>query len=355
MCSKKFGVCMSKIVLFFRSLCFSFCIIGSLIILPSKAEARENSKITILATTFPIYDWLREIVGNSQTIEVDLLLKSGVDLHSYQPTIQDITKIVNSNIFIHNGGESDAWVQEVLEQNINQNQVVVNLMSLLGDKLKLEEVVEGMEAHSHDGHHHVHSHEGHSHDHEGHHHGVNLHLGYDEHVWLSLKNTQSLVRSLSVLLGHNDKENIKLYRKNAKAYIERLQALDEEYKKVVDASSRKTILVADRFPFRYLVDDYNIEYFAAFVGCSAETEASFKTVTFLSGKINELDIDTLLIIDGSKDNLAKTIRSSSNNKDSAVLVLNSLQAVNKSDIDNNVTYFSVMQKNLQTLKQALAK
>ncbi len=365
---------MQKNYRLFHSFLFIFCIIGSFFIFPLQVEASEKSKIKVLATTFPMYDWLREIVGDSKNIEIDILLKSGVDLHSYQPTIQDIANIAKSDIFIYNGGESDAWVSDVLKQNINKQQTVVNLMSNIGNNVKLEEIVEGMEPHNHDHHNHdhgehehtghdhesSHNHNHHNHDHTDHGHShshddINLHYGYDEHIWLSLENAQIIVKNISVLLGHHDKENIKIYRTNAQAYIKKLQTLDDKYKKAIESSQTKTILVADRFPFRYLVDDYGIDYFAAFVGCSADTEASFETVVFLSKKVDELNFDNIFIIDGSSDTLAKSILSASNKKQSNILVLNSLQSVKAEDISNNISYFSIMQENLETLKQALAK
>ncbi len=347
----------------FHLFLLTFFTIGSFFIFPLHVEASEKSKIKVLATTFPIYDWLREIVGDSKNIEVDILLKSGVDLHSYQPTIQDITKIAKSDIFVYNGGESDAWVNNVLKQNINKQQTVVNLMSSLGSKIKLEEIVEGMEAHNHDyrkhGHEHEHDkheHDKHEHDHKHHNNeNIDLHFGYDEHIWLSLKNAQIIVKSISVLLGDHDKENTNTYSANAQSYIKKLQALDDEYKKAIEASQIKTILVADRFPFRYLVDDYGIDYFAAFVGCSADTEASFETVVFLAKKVDELNFNNIFIIDGSNDALATTILATSDKKQSNILILNSLQSIKAGDIANNISYFSIMQNNLETLKQALVK
>ncbi len=329
----------------------------------------EAQKLKVIATTFPIYDWLREIIGeNSETIELSLLVDNGVDLHSFQPSTQDIANISTTDMFVYNGGESDFWVKEVLEQAVNQEMIAINLMDELGDELEVEELVEGMQeddhshAHDEDAHDHdedehdhdedAHDHDEHAHDEDAHDHDETAH--YDEHIWLSLENAEELVETLSGYLGQFDPQNAIIYQTNAQNYITKLEQLDERYEQTIEAATRDTILVADRFPFRYLVDDYDINYYATFSGCSAETEASFETIAFLANKIDELEVQNVLMIDGGNQSIPTTIINTSENSDAQVLVLDSIQSVDRDDIQNGVTYLSVMEQNLEVLKTALS-
>ncbi len=219
----------------------------------------DSQKLQIVATIFPEYDWVKEILGEqADNVELTLLLGNGTDMHSFQPTMEDILKVSTCDIFIYVGGESDAWVADALKGAGNPNRKVVNLMEVLGDQVKEEEIVEGMQ--DEDGHAHE---DGHTHDDD---------LEYDEHVWLSLKNASLFCDTIASILADADPEHSKLYQQNADTYEERLAVLDQEYKTTVEQSQFKTVLFADRFPFRYLTDDYELTYYAAFTGCSAETE-----------------------------------------------------------------------------------
>ena len=253
----------------------------------------EENKISVVTTIFPIYDWLRETVGDKGNVEITMLLDNGVDLHSYQPTAQDIMKVATCSVFVYVGGESDEWVEDALTEAVNPDMVVVNLVEVMGDDIKMEEIVEGME-HEHDedeeDHDEAHD-EAHDEEHDENHdeahnedHGEEEHEHEheeeeaDEHVWLSLRNAQKLVKVLAVALGEVDPANAETYAANGEAYVEKLAALDAEYAAVREAADFDTVLFGDRFPFRYLVDDYNLNYYAAFSGCSAESEASFETM-----------------------------------------------------------------------------
>ena len=233
------------------------------------AENGEEKELKIVVTIFPEYDWVREVLGEEIShAELTMLLDSGVDLHSYQPTAQDIMKISTCDMFLYVGGESDGWVDDALKEAVNPDMKVINLLETLGDKAKEEEVVEGMEAdHDHE-HEEGEEHEGEEHEHEH-------EAEYDEHVWLSLRNAEELVNVIADNLGEIDGANADTYMANAEAYSEKLAALDKEYRDAADKGQVKTLLFGDRFPFRYLTDDYGLDYYAAFVGCSAETEASF--------------------------------------------------------------------------------
>lgn len=486
------------------------------------STSSTGQKLRIVATTFPQYDWVREILGDTaDNVELTLLLDDGVDLHSYQPTVEDIAKVSSSDMFIYVGGESDAWVPNALESATNKNMVVINLLETLGDGVKEEEIIEGME------HTHEHSHEevdpddihdrplsdwqgdwttvekalesgsmdeyvghqaaenemdfdaqkaayaqrwqsdypgititdtsinfsgassayryigyklvesdhgasvwygfeaedtsanaplfiafsdhgtGGDHEHEGEEehdeheeehedHTPHFHLRYgnesfdaliqlegwsptyfaaeatneqvaeamsghghsheheqDEHVWLSLKNAQAICAEISAQLQKLDAANADAYAANTQAYVDRLAQLDKDYQSAIDSASVKTLLFGDRFPFRYLVDDYGIEYFAAFSGCSAETEASFETVVFLANKVNELTLKTVMVIDGSDQSIAKTIVQNTTGKDQNIYVLDSMQSTSAKDISAGATYFGIMESNLAVLKEAL--
>lgn len=312
--------------------------------------ASDSEKIKVVTTIFPEYDWVKEVLGdNVGNAEITMLLDNGADLHSYQPTAEDVIKIASSDLFIYVGGESDGWVEDALSNSTNPDMQVINLLDVLGDSVKEEEIVEGME-HDHDHEHeegeeHDHEHEeGEEHDHEH---------ESDEHVWLSLKNTQVLVSAIADSLGVVDSANADTYQTNAAAYNEKLSALDAEYAAAVDAASVKTVLFGDRFPFRYMVDDYGLSYYAAFAGCSAETEASFETILFLAEKVNELDLSSVLTIESSDGKIADTIIQSTNDKDQQVLVLDSMQSTTSENVAAGATYLSIMENNLEVLKEAL--
>lgn len=306
----------------------------------------NNDKLEIVTTIFPEYDWTKEILGkNPANAEVTMLLDNGIDLHSYQPSAQDLIKISDCDLFIYVGGESDEWVERALDQATNKDMVVVNLLESLGDKVKEEEVKEGMQ--EEDEHDHDHE-EGEDHDHE-----EEEEKEYDEHVWLSLKNAASICETIEKAIEKIDPTNAKTYQDNLAAYKTKLNALDADYKKAVDDSTIKTLVFGDRFPFRYMVDDYGLDYYAAFVGCSAETEASFDTVIFLAGKIDELGLHAVLTIEGNDHRIAETVVANTTAKNQKILTMDSLQSTTSADVKNGVNYLSVMNDNLDTLKEAL--
>ena len=479
------------------------------------AKAADAKRLSVVTTIFPEYDWVRQILGDKfSDADVTMLLDNGVDLHSYQPTVDDMVKIANCDLFIYVGGESDGWVEDALKNATNKNMKVINLLDVLGDSVKTEEVVEGMQETEHDHEHskevstfeddevqdrslsdwagdwqpaypfaldgtlddafaamaeegemtadeyktyyqngyktditnidiegdHIeftyedgkkvgsdykyvgyyiqnwstgtkaamyrfeaedkdsgapvyiefndhmiepataeHFHirmsnesfdaivdpenswptffpadmtgeeicehmEGHDHEHEE---------EADEHVWLSLKNAEVLVNAISKSLQELDPDNKDTYAANSDAYVKKLAALDADYQAAVDAASNKTVLFGDRFPFRYLVDDYGLSYYAAFVGCSAETEASFETISFLAKKMDELNLPCVLTIEGVQHKIAETIVENTSAKNQKVLTMDSMQSTTSKDVANGTTYLSVMEKNLSVLKEAL--
>ncbi|MBR3644854.1 MAG: zinc ABC transporter substrate-binding protein [Lachnospiraceae bacterium] len=304
-----------------------------------------KGKINIVCTIFPQYDWVMNLLGDrADEYNVTLLVGNGVDLHSYQPTARDIVTISTCDFFIYVGGESDSWVEDVLERADNPDINVINMMEVLGDKTYVEEIVEGMEEED------EHSHEGllnwfnHSEPEEE---------EYDEHVWLSLKNATILCSNISDVLCRLDKGHEDNYRNSLKNYTDKLLELNGRYEEVVKQAPTKTILFGDRFPFRYMAEDYGLKYYAAFPGCSAETEASFETVVFLSEKLSELSLKAVCITESADESLAHTIIKNSEAKSAQTVVFNSMQSVGFLDIDKGVTYLGVMEDNLNALKTVL--
>lgn len=521
----------------------------------AKKADSSAKKLKVVTTIFPEYDWAREVIGeNADNVELTLLLNNGVDLHSYQPSVKDIAKISEADIFVYVGGESDEWVDEVLKNAKNPSMKVINLVEVLGDKVKAEEVVEGMEhehhhehghdEHGHDEHHHdhdAHGHDEHHHEHDEHGHeehehshevahsaeihehdikerklsefngewqslypvlvsgkleeyvehqaeekgksekemqkeieakwncGVKLvkvsgnkitltyddgksvsgsysYAGYavrkndegkitnvrykfeskdknapkyvmfndhgfapaekvahfhfyfgnngfeefmdskvnsyfvdsklsahecedlllghnhdehhheeekDEHVWLSLRFAKILCGAIGEALCEKDAANADVYRKNLASYAAKLDSLDAKYVEAVKGAGKNTLVFGDRFPFRYMVDDYDLKYYAAFTGCSAESEASFKTIVFLSEKVNELGLNYVCQIESGNGKIAKTVISNSKNKKAKVVTFDSLQSTTAKQIKKGATYLGAMEKNLEVLKEAL--
>ena len=311
---------------------YLFILLTIILILSScSADISADDKITVICTTFPHYDWLREIIGdNPGDIELKLLLDKGLDLHNYQPTTDDIIKISSCNMFIYIGGESDSWVGDILKSAVNDDMTVINLLNLLGESAKTEEIIEGME---HD-------------DHED-------EAEYDEHIWLSLNNAKKICVYLTGQISAIDPANADFYAANADRYSDKLSALDAKYAKMIAHAPCKTLMFGDRFPFRYLTDDYSLDYYAAFTGCSAETEASFETITFLVDKINELNLNNIVVVENSDQTIAKTIIQNSDNKNRTIHVLNSMQSLTAAEISGGTTYLSIMQDNFDVLNEVL--
>lgn len=476
----------------------------------AEASQEEDKKIKIVTTIFPEYDWVKEIVGDEIShVDLTMLLDNGVDLHSYQPTTEDIMKISDCDMFVYVGGESDEWVEDALKEAVNKDMQVINLLEVLKDTVKTEEAMPGMQAE--EGHNHGYSHfadsdvqdrsltdwsgewqsvypylesgeldtvmerkaenggktaqeykeyyetgyktevekiviDGEngtmeftengksakaSYEYKGYQiydyesgsrgvryffeatggsadapkyvqfsdHGIapgkaehfHIYAGndgfdalseemenwptyypadmtgaeivedmleheekeYDEHVWLSLKNAETLCQAIAEAIETIDPANKEVYAANLDGYVENLASLDAEYQDAVKAATQKTLLFGDRFPFRYLVDDYGLSYYAAFAGCSAESEASFETISFLSKKTDELGLKYVMTIEKSDQKIAKTIIENTQTKDQQILTLDSMQSTTSEDVAAGTTYLTVMENNLNVLKEAL--
>lgn len=314
----------------------------------AESKSEETKKLNIVTTIFPAYDWVKQIVGDNNNVEISFLIDKGVDLHSYQASAADIAKITDSDLFVYVGGESDGWAEDIIKENPNLK--YINMVDSIGEAALAEELVEGMqdeEEHDHEGEEHANEEGEHAHE-EGEHEDGEEEI--DEHVWLSIKNAETIVSAIEAKLAEIDPDNKAEYEKNANDYLAKLDELDKEYKDTLSSIQNKTIIVGDRFPFRYLVNEYGIKYYAAFKGCDAGSEASFETVKFLANKMDELNMSDIFIIDGSKGDLAKTIVDNTKDKNAKVLVLDSMQSTKSSD---NASYLDIMKKNLEVLKEVL--
>ena len=285
---------------------------------------------------FPQYDFTRQIVRD--LAEVHMLLKPGAESHSYEPTPQDIKLIQNSDLFIYVGGENDTWIEGIIESMGEQAPDTMRLIDLV-DTLD-EDIVEGMQhKHENNNNEETENDKADEHDHE-----------LDEHVWTSPIKAIEIVKKITEVLSEKDPVNANVFQTNSENYIEDLETLDQEFRDIVKNAKRKTILVADRFPFRYLVEEYGIDYYAAFTGCSTDTEASAATVAFLINKTNELQLPYIFSIELSNEKIANSIVESTNAKK---LTLHSIHNLSKEELAEGETYISLMQKNAKNLAKAL--
>lgn len=304
------------------------------------SDSSDPSKIHAVTTIFPPYDFLREIGG--EHLEVTMLLKPGAESHSFEPTPKDMIAVSESDLFVYVGGDSDAWVETILESVDTSEKETVTLMDCV--ETVAEEKKEGMETH------------GYAHDHEASesaeetHASDETHPEQDEHVWTSPGNAARIVEKLRDALIRIDPEHEEDYRKNAADYVSRLEALDQEFTETTANASRHTIILGDRFPFRYLADAYGLDYYAAFPGCSSESEASAKTVAFLIDKVKEEKIPVVFTIELSNQQMTDSICEATGAKK---LLLHSCHNVTKEEFEQGTTYLELMEHNVQVLKEAL--
>ncbi|MCR4579177.1 MAG: metal ABC transporter substrate-binding protein [Treponema sp.] len=288
---------------------------------PKKAILED--RIKIVNTVFPPYDWTSAIIGmdDSKTTN-SLVAKNGLDMHNYQPSTSDIIQISSADIFIYIGGESDAWVKEALKNSTNPNMKILNLMEIIKEKDSLLSEEEDENE-------------------------------YDEHIWLSLRKAKICVEAISQALCEKVPELAENYKKNTDEYIEELDLLDASFKSVITSTPHNTLIFCDRFPFRYLTEDYGLNYSAAFDGCSAETEASFETVARLSKNLNESGVNAVLVLENSDKKIARTVIANAKKPKCDTLVLDSLQSTALHEAFNGKTYIGTMRENLGTIKKAL--
>lgn len=300
------------VLVFFVSLFVSGC---------SSSTEQENEKLTIVTTIYPIYDWINEIAGDN--VDVSYLVDSGIDLHNYDPSVNDIIEIKESDLFIYIGGHSDDWVEDVLNEDSNS----INLLEELGDYVLYYD----------------HEHDDDDHDHDE--------YEEDEHIWMSLNNAIVLVEAISNKLIELDPSNEIVYIDNTNRYLTQLNNLELEYFEVISDSNNNVIVVADRFPLLYMVSDYGIEYYAAYTGCEAEIEVSFETIIELSNIVEELSLKYILTIEGSSNEIAETIIENTSSVE--MLEINSMQSIVLNNLTSEDSYLSIMRDNLDIIKVAL--
>lgn len=286
------------------------------------------AKLNIVCANFPEYDWVRNIIEGSESIDVWLLIDDGTDIHSFQPSVDDMLKVSNCDMFIYAGGENAKWMNELLDNAENENMTVIDMLDFPYAYVISTE---------------------HEHDEE---YSDEVHV-YDEHVWLSLSNAKNVCRYIYECLVYMDETHKDLYEANYESYIARLTELDDAYEQAIEESKNKEIVFADRFPFVYMMDEYGISCKAAFSGCSTETDASFQTIVALSERVDELGLKNIVVLENSSTDVAKALMSNVKSKDLSTVEMNSMQSVSASDIDEGSTYLRYMEENLKSLIKAL--
>lgn len=288
-------------------------------------DKKDDGKINVVTTIFPPYDFAKQIGGDK--VSVSMLLKPGMESHNFDPTPQDIIKIQDADLFIYTGGESDKWIDDILKSDDKKPKKVLVMMDCVNTVT--EDTVEGMTKEEKEG----------------------DETEYDEHVWTSPENAMAISRKISDALKELSPEASSVFESNTKEYTKQLSALDNDFKKAVDDSKRKIMVFADRFPFRYFADAYGLSYFAAFPGCSSDTEPSAATISFLINKVKEEKIPVVFTIEFSNGKIADTICEETGAKQ---LEFHSCHNVSQEMLDNGSTYISIMKTNLEHLKEALA-
>lgn len=295
-----------------------------------------SGKIQVVASIFPVYDWCRQIIGNTPDIELTLLVKNGTDLHSYQPSVSDIAKIKNADLFIYAGGESDSWVNETVSDDDSESEHHrINLMNLLKNYIVEEEIIEGMEASAEEG-------ENNSDGPE-----------YDEHVWLSVDNALYICQFVKDALINLDSDNAQSYTDNYLSYTSQLSDLKSEYANIFAQYKDKTIIICDRFPFRYLTDEFEIKYYAAFSGCTTDAEAGYKTIAFLADKLSSLNKNTVFRLENSTNRLCDTVIETAKAEDCKIVSLDSMQTTTLEQAQNGKNYLDTMRYNLNCIAEAV--
>ena len=287
----------------------------------------DGSKLKIISTVFPPYDLAKHIAGDNA--EIKILLPPGSEAHTYEPTAKEIIAIQNCDIFLYIGGENEQWADKLINSNDTGKVKVV----------KLIDSVHTLSEEDEDEHEDEHEHHDHDHEHET-----------DEHIWTSPKNARLMLSAVYNAICEVDPENSKIYTENKDAYDEQLAELDDEYQKAVDNAANKTIVLADKFPFRYLAHEYGLDCYAAFSSCSDESEPSVSTMIKLTKKIKENNIPVVYYLEFSSTKIANTLCDETG---ATKLMLHSCHNVSKQDIENNISYVDLMKQNLENLKVAL--
>jgi zinc transport system substrate-binding protein len=324
---------MKSIFLLFAALTLA---LSTFLLSACSSDGREDDGIAIVTTIFPIYDWVRQIIGEERRdgFNLSFVVSGGVDSHNFNPSVSDAARIKTADVFIYVGGHSDDWADTIL-RDANPDMITLNLMDVLeiGNL-----IIEGAPCDP---------------DCEDDHSHIVGEFHADEHIWLSLRNAVSVCAAIADVLAKIDPENAQAYRANLEAYTAKLSALDLAYQRVVDAANTRTLVFADRFPFRYLVNDYGLTHYAAFQGCSAETEASFTVIRSLAMRVNQLGINFIMVTENSNQSIARTVIENTTARNQRILVLDSMKSITPAHVRNGATYLGIMESNLGVLKEAL--
>ena len=325
-------------------------------------EVDDTGKLNVVTTIFPYYDFVRQIAGDK--VNLKMIVPAGMDTHSFEPTATDMINMGKADVLIYNGGEMESWMPKVIDAASNSKMISEAMMDNVDTVV--EEIVDGME--EEDEHEHSESHEDsdehedldeHEHFDENQHNSDTLkehnddteeEPEYDEHIWTSPDNACRIVKRIAEILGDADKENAKFYKENADKYIKKLEAVDKEFEDIVDKSSCHYLVFGDRFPLRYFVDEYDLDYSAAFAGCSSDTEPSADTVAFLIDKVKQEKVPVVLKIELTSPKVADSIAEATGTK---VETFYTCHNVTKDEFDKGVTYLDLMKKNVGVLKDAL--
>lgn len=309
---------MKRILALIICILLAFSIVGC-----AQSSPSDDGKISIVATAFPHYDFARQLTKGVENVEIKMLISPGNEVHSYEPSPSDILAISECDLFIYTGGESDTWAKGILEASGNETMKVVSFMDLCKDSM--EEHVE-----EHEGHEHV----------------------YDEHVWTSPATSAYLVHAIKNILIGIDGENADTYSKNADDFEKEIVNLENAVVRVMDSKIRDTVIVADRFPFYHLAEDFEMKYLAAYPGCSSSTEPSASVMASLSEKVKSENIPYVFTIEFSNQKIAKSVTEGT---DAEILTLHSCHNVSKEDFDGGITYIDLMRQNTANLRKALCE
>ena len=325
----------------------------------TSGQNKKDSKVKVVATLFPYYDFARQVAG--KYADVSLILPAGMDTHSFEPTASDMIQMGQADLILYNGGENEQWVGQVLESADNKRIVADEMMRHV-DTL-VEEHVEGMqeekgEEHDHEEHgakdpdHNASEKEEHDHETDE---ASDAAGEIDEHIWTSPVNAQKIVAQVAKDLAEVDQEHQEQYQKNADKYIKKLQKLDKDIRQVTSGAKRKYLAFADRFPLRYFVEEYGLDYTAAFAGCSSDTEPSAETITYLTRQVKERKLPVVLKIELTSDKVAKAVAEAASTKKHEVKVetFYTCHNVTRQQFDAGETYVSLMEKNVKVLRDAL--
>lgn len=346
MIKKKFLCAAAATVL---ACCFTGC---------GEYKADSSDRLSVVTTCFPPYDFARAVMGD--TADITMLLCPGAEAHSYEPAPLDIAKIQNCDVFVYLGGEGEVWVDRILD-SVDTSDMEIICLSDYAEKLP-EEYVAGASPSGHDHNHshaeeemeectdteHDHAYEEEETDHDHSHESEDGH--YDEHIWTSPKNAQHCVEGIRDALCTAYSENAELYKENSALYITQLEELHEELEEMTENAPSDLIVIGDRFPFRYLTHDYDLEYFAAFSGCSSESEPGVYTMAFLIDEIIEHETDTVFYLEFSTKKLAEKLCDATG---AEMLPLQSCHNVTAEDFEKGTTYIELMRQNINNLREAL--